>query len=193
MPLPPATHALILAAGGSRRMGQPKALLPTRGLLPGQTLLDAHIAALTIHCQRCCVVLGSQSAAIRSTLSPEVEVIDNPDWEHTHLADSIALGLGAFLEEDRVLITPVDAAPAPAVVCLALLAAGAPAVPTHQGQPGHPVLVLAGPTRRALATHTLAQVLANAPRIEVDWADCCRNLNTPEAWEAWLQSLSVGR
>ena len=51
------------------------------------------------------MVVGSQAAAIRATLPAGVEAIENPDWAHTHLADSIALGLETLPEEDRLNFT----------------------------------------------------------------------------------------
>ncbi len=53
---------LILAAGESRRMGFPKALLEFRG----ETFLDRLIAALSEHCSPVVAVLGARAQEIRA-------------------------------------------------------------------------------------------------------------------------------
>lgn len=86
----PAHDAIVLAAGGSRRLGQPKQLL-RRG---GETLLRR--AARLAHesgAQRLLVVLGAQRAATLAALRGiECELLDNPDWEQG-LASSLRLAV----------------------------------------------------------------------------------------------------
>lgn len=176
----PPILGLILAAGGSTRMGRPKALLHHGG----RPLIAGHVAALSTVCASVRAVLGGHGAAIDAALPPEVRRIWNPDWERTGMSDSLALGLADLDAEAMVLMTPVDLPPAPEAVLRALIAAGAPAVPTWSGRTGHPVLLVAGPTRVALRTSPLDQALAEARRVEVDWAETLANLNTPADWEA---------
>jgi CTP:molybdopterin cytidylyltransferase MocA len=174
-------------------MGQPKALLSVPASVPGLTLIGAHVAALRPHCQRVVVVLGCQAEAIRQTLDPEVEVLLNADWETSQMVDSVRMGLQLLPADDHVLITPVDAPPAPEPVLQVMSAGSGSAVPTHQSHPGHPVRVEIGAVLAALTRGTLADALAAAPRVEVDWPDITRNLNTPEAWAAYIESLSDDR
>ena len=54
-PEPIVDFGIVLAAGGSSRMGHPKALLQ----LNGQALINAHINALRTHCLELLVVLGN--------------------------------------------------------------------------------------------------------------------------------------
>lgn len=71
--------AVVLAAGGSRRLGTSKQLL-TRD---GETLVHraVRLAALT-HPQRLLVVLGAERGSYATAaVGPEGEVLFNPDWE----------------------------------------------------------------------------------------------------------------
>lgn len=87
---------LVLAAGGSRRLGQPKQLLAYRG----STLLAA-----TLSSARACgfdqllVALGASSALVRSSVDlGTVEVIENPEYS-TGCSSSIGAALPAV--DDR--------------------------------------------------------------------------------------------
>lgn len=87
---------IILAAGSSSRMGQPKQLL----VLNGTTLLGHVVqqasgveAALTV------VVGGAVHEALDTELAPSsIPVIYNQDWEHG-ISSSIACGLRAILNK----------------------------------------------------------------------------------------------
>lgn len=172
---------IVLAAGGSSRMGRPKALLD----LDGQPLIAAHLAALAPSCERLRVVLGAHREAIEAALPAGVERAFNPDWARTGMRESLAIALEGLEAEAVALVTPVDAPPAPARVIEALLAAGAPAVPCYENCDTHPVLIRVGDCRAALATGTLRDALLGAARVPVDWADGALNLNTPEEWARW--------
>lgn len=85
-------HAIILAAGASSRMGQPK------------QLLEFHCKPLILHIceqlekvfdQRFHVVLGANSEVIKQSLgSFQQQVVHNPDWKEG-IASSIRAGLRA--------------------------------------------------------------------------------------------------
>jgi len=98
--------AIILAAGESKRMGQPKQLLPFRGsTLLGQimeNLLQSQ-AAETI------VVLGSQAEKIIPQIAREpVRIVVNPDFEQG-MSSSIKCGLSHISEAaDGVMIVLGD-------------------------------------------------------------------------------------
>jgi molybdenum cofactor cytidylyltransferase len=176
------TIGIIVAAGGSRRMGQPKALLP----LEGSTLLGVHLAGLAGQVDRRRVVLGSAAEAIAATLPLGVERVDNLDWARGHLGDSLALALAGLHDDDRVLFTPIDAPPAPPSLIAALLAASGPAVASFQGQGGHPVAFPVGAVRPHLPAARLDQLLLGATPIEGADASLLLNLNDPAAWADWL-------
>ena len=85
-----AVGLILLAAGGSARLGRPKQLLPYRN----QTLLrHAAETALASHCRPIVVVLGAQAEQMRLELTGlEVQVTENPDWEQG-MGSSIQAGL----------------------------------------------------------------------------------------------------
>jgi molybdenum cofactor cytidylyltransferase len=87
---------IILAAGGSKRMGRPKQLLPW-----GKSTLLRHACeiALSTTCRPIIVVLGCNAAACRRELDnlPIVTVI-NDDWQKG-LGSSIAKGIKALESE----------------------------------------------------------------------------------------------
>jgi molybdenum cofactor cytidylyltransferase len=92
---------LVLAAGGSSRLGQPKQLLP----YGGATLLD-HVLDTARACpfdQLVCVI-GGAAGEIRSTVGFEgVEVVENPEFGEG-CSSSIAAALGAVDERSNVLV-----------------------------------------------------------------------------------------
>jgi molybdenum cofactor cytidylyltransferase len=87
---------LVLAAGDSRRLGQPKQLLAFRG----STLLDATLsAARACGFDQLLVALGAASAEVRSSVDlGVVETIENPDFS-TGCGSSISAALPAV--DDR--------------------------------------------------------------------------------------------
>jgi molybdenum cofactor cytidylyltransferase len=87
---------LVLAAGASRRLGQPKQILTYRG----STLLGATLSAVRA-CQfdQLLVALGAASEQVRSSVDlGTVEVIDNPEYS-TGCSSSISAALPAV--DDR--------------------------------------------------------------------------------------------
>lgn len=86
-------HAVILAAGDSRRYGTPKQLVPWNG----GTLLQHAVAQATAVCNNTVtVVLGAQAETIHASLpNPSIEVIRNPDWREG-VASSIRAGIAAL-------------------------------------------------------------------------------------------------
>ncbi len=100
---------ILLAAGGSSRLGTPKQLLRTAD---GQTLLRrAAQTALASVCRPVTVVLGaSADAARREVEDLPLSVVVNPDWA-TGIASSLRIGLAAVRADaalDAVVITLCD-------------------------------------------------------------------------------------
>jgi CTP:molybdopterin cytidylyltransferase MocA len=95
---------LVLAAGASTRMGQPKALL----LTPAGVPLAQHQANLLRRagCEEVLVVLGRDYEIITNRI-PSCKTICNPNWE-TGRFSSIQTGLRALQKFDGCFILPVD-------------------------------------------------------------------------------------
>ena len=91
------TAVLILAAGGSSRMGSPKQLLAWGEV----TLLQNAIAQAEIaEVDRVVVVLGANANSIKNTIPKTVSSVENKDWQ-TGMGSSIACGM-RFLEKSKV-------------------------------------------------------------------------------------------
>jgi len=136
--------AIILAAGESRRMGRPKALLACQG-----TTFLGHLLRVTAHpaisVRR--VVLGAAADEIRRAtgVAPEA-VVMNPDWQKGQLS-SLQAGLRSLPEggTDGVLVCPVDQPLISALLVDRLIKAFRAqqrdiVMPTYQGHRGHPVI-----------------------------------------------------
>jgi molybdenum cofactor cytidylyltransferase len=101
--------AIILAAGGSRRLGRPKQLLIYRG----ETLLEQAVRrAHESGASPVLVVLGAQFETIRASLSlNDAVIVCNENWEQG-LATSIHAGLramdGCAIDASGVLIMGCD-------------------------------------------------------------------------------------
>jgi len=104
---PPRVACILLAAGGSRRMGRPKQLLPWRG-----TTLVAHAAnaAAEAGCGRVFAVVGAAREEVSAALAGTgAECVVNADWEDG-LSSSIRTGLCAAQAEEARSGAPWDGA-----------------------------------------------------------------------------------
>jgi CTP:molybdopterin cytidylyltransferase MocA len=184
--------AVILAAGGSTRMGRPKALLP---VATGETLIEAHVRALSPRCHPIVVVAGAVIEPLRAALPPGIILAINPAWATTGSVESLAIGLAALGPARRVVITPVDAPPPAPGELDTLLESDAPAALGWAGRPGHPALLGPVEIRRLLEgplpARGLRALLTAARVVEGDSADRLLNLNTPTEWAAWRDQGSM--
>ncbi|HEX8489862.1 MAG TPA: nucleotidyltransferase family protein [Chthoniobacterales bacterium] len=105
----PGAGAVILAAGGSSRFGQPKQLLTVRG----ESLVRRAVrAAMTAKCARVAVVAGETRALLETELRESgAEIVENPEWRRG-LGTSIRCGLQHLVastpELDAVLLMACD-------------------------------------------------------------------------------------
>lgn len=136
--------AVVLAAGGGRRYGMPKALVEYDGSL----LVERAVRTATAVCDPVLVVLGAAAVEVwqRADLTGAT-VLANRDWE-TGMASSLRTGLDGLRgwpgRVDAVLVQLVDM-PGMTPAALARLAEHAApdalAVASYDGVRGHPVLL----------------------------------------------------
>ena len=161
----PVVAAVVLAAGGGRRYGMPKALVEYEGSL----LVERAVRTATAVCDPVLVVLGAQAVDVwRSADLTGATVLANKDWE-SGMASSLRTGLEGLRawpmpagrsgagQMDAALILLVDM-PGMTPAALARLAAEAApdalAVATYDGVRGHPVLIGRNHWAGVLATAT---------------------------------------
>jgi CTP:molybdopterin cytidylyltransferase MocA len=133
---------VVLAAGASTRMGEPKALLAAGD---GRRFVDAIAAsARQAGCAGVMVVVGPpHGEAIRRALGPGVATAWNPQPERGMLS-SVQAGVAALPPSvSAVLIWPVDIPYVTAATVRQLLdaAPGKIIVPLHNKRGGHPLRV----------------------------------------------------
>jgi nicotine blue oxidoreductase len=137
---------LLLAAGGGRRYGMPKALAERGGRLWVDLALDVLRDAA---CEPVVVVLGAAAAEVRARAALTGAVpVDNPGWPEG-IGSSLRAGLAALAatpaEATVVMLVDTPGITAEAVRRIVAGAAGsaeaALVVATYAGQDGHPVLL----------------------------------------------------
>jgi CTP:molybdopterin cytidylyltransferase MocA len=182
--------AIVLAAGGSTRMGEPKALLR----FGDGTLLAHHVRGFQDAGLAVRVAVGGHAEQVtREAVEAGASAVPNPAWADTGPTHSLWLCISGLPDHAHVLVTPVDVPPAPPAVLAALLGAPAQAVLSVGGHDGHPIRVRVGAVRSLGPGETLRDALAQADRIEADWPDGLLNLNTPEAFNAWRAAVDAQR
>ena len=182
------SSVIVLAAGGSSRMGRPKALL---NLNNKQTLLAAHLEAYRDFVEELVVVGGAELERLRPDCrSSGATLLNNRDWQSTMPIDSLRIGV-SHVSESRCLVTPVDTVPVSTEDLERLLSCESAAVLAFDGKPGHPVLLGSEELRRLRDDDwegTLQDLLVSAERVESQRSSICMNLNRPEDWERWRLS-----
>ncbi|MBC7806105.1 MAG: nucleotidyltransferase family protein [Akkermansiaceae bacterium] len=102
--------AVILAAGGSTRLGQPKQLLHFRG---ESFVTRAARVTNDVGCSPIVIVTGASAPEVEGVLEPLpfTRTVFNPDWE-TGMGSSIRAGISALLADgasfDAVLLLVCD-------------------------------------------------------------------------------------
>jgi molybdenum cofactor cytidylyltransferase/nicotine blue oxidoreductase len=173
---------LVLAAGGGRRYGMPKALVEYEGSL----LVERAVRTARAVCDPVLVVLGARAVDVWRTADLDgATVLANRDWE-TGMASSLRTGLDGLRgwpgRVDAALVTLVDM---PGMTPEALRAVAAHAAPdalataTYDGVRGHPVLLgrehWAGVAATATGDEGARRYLAGHEVTEVD----CTGLADP--------------
>ena len=129
---------LILAAGESRRMGSPKALLRYRDA----TFLDTLTGLFASLCSPVIVVLGAAAGEIQAGARRPATFVRNPQYLRGQTS-SMQCGLRAVPPEAAgVLFTLVDHPAVAAATLGRLLECNGPErlrIPRYQGRKGHPI------------------------------------------------------
>jgi molybdenum cofactor cytidylyltransferase len=126
--------AVVLAAGGSSRLGEPKQLVR----LGGENLLERSVrVAREAGCSPVVVVLGASVEVIRPQCSlGDARVLVNEGWEEG-MASSIRLGVGALAKVDGCVVMTCDQ-PAVTVGHLSLLIGNEVKASRYAGRNGIP-------------------------------------------------------
>jgi nicotine blue oxidoreductase len=194
---------VVLAAGGSARMGRPKALLDFRGQPFAVRILEA-LEALDIKSRL--VVLGPDAARIRPSLAThECIIVETPDLAGEAIGSlRAALAALAPIRPSGIVAWPVDLPHVRVATLERLLEAyrrtGAPAVvPSFAERRGHPViwdqaLFSELVTSAAATQHGARAVLAAHERdlvtVSVDDPAVMDDVNTPEDYERLVREVN---
>ena len=95
-------RAVILAAGGSQRMGRPKALLE----LHGRPIVAWHCERLATIADEVFVVTGAASLA--RVLPANTRIVHNDVWATTEPRHSLLLAIAGLDPRAEIIATPVD-------------------------------------------------------------------------------------
>jgi molybdenum cofactor cytidylyltransferase len=187
-------YGLLLAAGQSVRMGQPKQLLSWRG----QPLV-AHIAAeaLAVPLTGLVVVVGAAEDAVRAALrNLPVTIVPNPDFA-AGLSTSLATGLRALpATADAAMILLVDQPLVTARLMRQLINAYQSrldvlaVIPRYRGQRGNPVIIAAPLFNELyqLSGDSGARTVLERYSDQICWLDVddpavVTDVDTPAAWQ----------
>jgi len=200
---------VVLAAGASERLGEPKALARLRREAPGSPLELLLAAGARLGDERPLVVAGRDHARIAAAAPGTVEVLENPEW-HAGRTGGVRLASERRAGRDLCL-APVDVPLVPGDVFAALaeewMRRGRPArgwlapCTRRAGQlrHGHPVIVgreLLASLKNFPADRPLRELRAlAAPLLALDVENdaILDDLDTPGDLRRLAERLSAGR
>lgn len=182
--------AIVLAAGASKRMGEPKMLMPWGKSTVLQTIISTLQAASV---NDILVVTGGARQQVEMLVGKTVQTVFNSEYEKGEMLSSIQLGLSAKMHEASAALICLGDQPqvkerTVRSVCEAFLHNKARiVVPSYEMQRGHPWLIA-----RPLWDEFLALKPPRTPRdflkkhagkiqyVTVDTPSIIEDLDTPE-------------
>jgi len=182
--------AIVLAAGESKRMGEPKMLMPWGKSTVLQTVISTF---QTSGINDILVVTGGAHQQVESLIGQTVQTIFNEDYEKGEMLSSIQLGLSAKMNEASAALICLGDQPqvterSVRSVCDAFMKNKSPiVVPSYEMHRGHPWLLA-----RPLWDELLQMKAPRTPRdfikkhtrkihyVIVDTASVIEDLDTPE-------------
>jgi molybdenum cofactor cytidylyltransferase len=184
--------AVVLAAGMSRRMGQPKVLLPWAGR---RTIIDHILEQLILaRVDHIVAVTGHRHADVAARAAAMgVAAVFNPGYAEGEMLSSLKAGLSALPPQTAAALVVLGDQPRlqPRVVSQVMMAyaegRGAIIAPSYQMRRGHPILIdrrfwpeilalpLDGSLRALLNTYA-----SEIAYVEVDTDSVLRDVDTPD-------------
>jgi len=197
------TAGLILAAGESRRMGTPKALLRYRG----ESFLDTLIGLFAARCAPVIVVVGAAAPEIRRGTTRTATFVENERWQSGQTS-SMQCGLRAvppdaagvlftLVDHPAVAMETIDALLEASVAGTGRKTAERPAlcVPRYQGRNGHPIWFSRGLIAEFLAlaesgaARDVVRAHANETEfVDVDDAGVVTDIDDPAAYRGLIEA-----
>ena len=186
-------RCIVLAAGASSRMGQPKALLE----LNGKPLIQHLVERLEVQGLEPVIVTNAEISVDVLLALPERTVVINPNPEAGRTG-SLQCGLKQILDTKggerafRLLVVPVDRPGFSDATLQLMMAKECCACPAKDGRGGHPLLLMPDDVAQIWTAEpdTPLRELCQPERFEVDDLHLHLNLDTPEDIEV-LRDLAI--
>lgn len=194
---------ILLAAGESRRMGSPKALLAYQG----QTFIGRICTAFfDAGVEELIVVLGAWENRLRPALPrhPALRTVVNPHYAQGQLS-SLVCGLGALSDDSEAAVVNLVDHPLVRTETIAALMTSFRTAPlpiiiaAHQGKRGHPVLfsrqvyaeLLAAPLDKGAKT-VVRKDPARVRQVPLDDPGIVADIDTPQDYQRWTGLATPG-
>ena len=191
---------LILAAGGSTRMGRWKMMLP----FGTSTVVETVVAAALGVCSRVVLVIGHESDRLRELFAHDRRVVpvENRDWR-SGMFSSVKRGVSE-IRSRRFFLGLADMPLVDSAVYEALLAWDGDSIdnriciPVFSGKRGHPLLlhrdVIEEIRHASDETTTMKDVVGRFPVHEMPWHDAgiLHDLDTPDDYRRLRRNGPAG-
>lgn len=194
-------HAIVPAAGHSRRMGRPKLLLPLGDR--GETVISRLLQVLKPEVDRVVIVCRGDDVILANSVRQYGAEVVQPEIDPPDMRTSVGHGLRHLnlTVNDGWLLCPADSPLVEPGVLRQVIAAwnsdsGRIVIPTFQGQRGHPVVfpgslaaevfVLPAESGLNVLVRNRADLVREVP-FETD--SVIADLDTPEDYAKWQERV----